>query len=219
MCLSANTTSKCPFFPRFPSGSPKIGTLVVLKLWTFISFSNQVFLKWKTNILYPLKISFQQCITPSNWTSFHPYFQGICGRESNFQFDSHLFFLSQLIQISLNEQCEGTLSIYVSRPFYWCPRGPIWCFFAFQTKVLNIFNSRTSATPIVEVHLGVIWFHPLHSPPFARMCFTPKHIFSFMGPCISHLITNPILRLWHIHSLGFCEFIIICPLFVFSFCL
>jgi hypothetical protein len=34
----------------------------------------------------------------------------------------------------------------------------------------------TSAIPKVGVHLGVIKLHPLHSPPFVRMCFTPKHI-------------------------------------------
>jgi len=28
-------------------------------------------------------------------------------------------------QLGLNEQCERTLSIYVSRPFQWCPKGAI----------------------------------------------------------------------------------------------
>jgi len=38
--------------------------------------------------------------------------------------------------------------------------------------------------------------HPLHSPPFLRVCLTPKHNFGLMGLCISHLVTNPILGLW-----------------------
>ncbi len=39
------TTSKWHFSLGFPNGSPKIGTLVIRKLWTFISSSNQVFLE------------------------------------------------------------------------------------------------------------------------------------------------------------------------------
>jgi hypothetical protein len=74
--------------------------------------------------------------------------------------------------------------------------GPIWCLLAFPTKVLNICNSRMSAIPNVRVHLGVIRLHPLHSPPFVKVCFTRKHTFGFMGPCTSHLIVNPMLGLW-----------------------
>jgi hypothetical protein len=69
-------------------------------------------------------------------------------------------------------------------------------FFPFLTKVLNIHNSHKSATFKVGVHLGVIGLHPLHSPPFVKVCFTPKHILIFMGPYISHLVANPMLRLW-----------------------
>ncbi len=47
----------------------------------------------------------------------------------------------------------------------------------------------------MKVHLRVIGLHPLHSPPFVRVCFTPKHIFGLMGTCISHLITNLMLEL------------------------
>jgi hypothetical protein len=68
-------------------------------------------------------------------------------------------------------------------------------FFAFPTKVLNIHNSYTSATPKVGVHLGVIRLHPLHSPPFVKMCFTPNHTFGLMGVYISHFATNPMLGL------------------------
>jgi hypothetical protein len=39
--------------------------------------------------------------------------------------------------------------------------------------------------------------HPLHSPPFLRVCFTPKHIICLMGPYISHLFANPMLGLQH----------------------
>ncbi len=54
--------------------------------------------------------------------------------------------------------------------------GPIWHFFAFSTKALNIHNSRPNATSKVGMHLGVIGLHPLHFPPFVKVCFIPKHI-------------------------------------------
>jgi hypothetical protein len=46
--LFSGTTSKCHF-------SPKIGTLVVSKLWSFISFSNKVFFYNAKNIFYSLQ--------------------------------------------------------------------------------------------------------------------------------------------------------------------
>jgi len=96
MCFSARTTSKRHFSLRVPSASPKTRILVLPKLWKFISFSNKVFffLKCDHNILYPLKLSFQQCITHSNQTSFDPSFQGICDWKSNSQFDSRPYFSS-----------------------------------------------------------------------------------------------------------------------------
>jgi hypothetical protein len=39
-------------FPRLPSGSPKTGTFVILKLWTFISSSNQIFFEHEKVISY-----------------------------------------------------------------------------------------------------------------------------------------------------------------------
>jgi hypothetical protein len=56
LCLFAGTTSKCHFFLGLPSGlpngSPKTKTLVVPKLWPFIFFSNQGFLKmWQEYLI------------------------------------------------------------------------------------------------------------------------------------------------------------------------
>jgi hypothetical protein len=46
--------------------------------------------------------------------------------------------------------------------------------------------------------LGSYWVSSLaFSPPFVRVCFTPKHIFSLMGPYTSHFVMNPMLRLWN----------------------
>jgi hypothetical protein len=45
------------------------------------------------------------------------------------------------------------------------------------------------------MHLGVIGFQPLHSPPFARVCFTPKHTLDLTGLYILHFVANPMLGL------------------------
>jgi len=54
-----------------------------------------------------------------------------------------------------------------------------------------------SATPKVGMHLGVIGLHPLHSPPFVKVCFTPKHTLGLMGIYISHFVADPMLGLRH----------------------
>jgi hypothetical protein len=90
---------------------------------------------------------------------------------------------------------------------YWYFGGLIWWCVAFSTKVLNIQNSYTNVTPKVGMHLGVIGFHLLYTPPFVRVCFTFKHIFlSLMGLCTLHLVTNLMLGLQHIthHKCGVC---------------
>jgi hypothetical protein len=48
--------------------------------------------------------------------------------------------------------------------------------------------------------LGNHWASSYY-PPCVRMCFTPEHTFGFMGPCISHLVVNPMLRLQHLSFL------------------
>jgi hypothetical protein len=70
-------------------------------------------------------------------------------------------------------------------------------FFAFPTRALNICNSHMSATPKMGMHFKVIRLQPLHSPPFMKVCFTPKHTLDLMGPWTSHLVTNPMLGLQH----------------------
>jgi hypothetical protein len=95
----------------------------------------------------------------------------------------------------LNEQWDGTLGIYTSKTFQWYFGGPICYLFAFSTKALNIQNSCMSATLKMGVHLGGIGFHFLHYIPFARVFHIWTHFLSFMGPCIPHLLTNPMLGL------------------------
>jgi hypothetical protein len=53
-----------------------------------------MFWECEDNVLWHLKIFFQRGITHFNWTSFDLCSQGIYGRESNSQFDSHPFFWS-----------------------------------------------------------------------------------------------------------------------------
>ncbi len=78
------------------------------------------------------------------------------------------------MHLSLNEQCEGTLGIYTSKPFQWYPKSLIWYFFSFWTKALNIRNSHTYATPKVGVHLGIIGLHLLHSPHLKEFVSLPN---------------------------------------------
>jgi len=58
-------------------------------------------------------------------------------------------------------------------------------------RVLNIHNFCMSVIPKVGVHLEVIGLHPLHSPRFMKVCFTPKHILGLMGLCTSHFVHEP----------------------------
>jgi hypothetical protein len=165
------TTFKCHFSLGLPSVSPKIGIFVVPKLWTFISFSNQVCFEnaraiscipkkdlsnsvLHISIEFHLTPTFKRCVVGNQISNLTP----------SFSFDHNSCTLG------LNEQCEGILSIYASIKILWCPRGPIWCLFSFPTKALIIHNSFTSVTRKVGVHLGVIELHPLHFPPFVRVC-------------------------------------------------
>ncbi len=77
-------------------------------------------------------------------------------------------------------------------------RAQFGVFFAFPTKALNIRNSRMNAISKVGVHLVVIGLHPVHFPPFVKVCFTLKHTLGFMGPYTSHLVVNPMLGLRHL---------------------
>ncbi len=45
--------------------------------------------------------------------------------------------------------------------------------------------------------LGSLGLHPLYFPPFVRVCFGVKHTLNLMGPCISHLVVNPLLEMRH----------------------
>jgi hypothetical protein len=54
-------------------------------------------------------------------------------------------------------------------------------YFPFPTKAPTIRNSCTNVIPKVGAHLGIIGFHPLNSPPFVKMCFTPQHTFDLMA--------------------------------------
>jgi hypothetical protein len=107
-------------FPRYSQvGVPKLGLLLSQNFRR--SYLSQIKSVWKYEgtILCPSKRSFQRCIARRNQSSFEPYFQGVCGQESNSRFEYCPFFFNHnSCKSSLNEQCEGTLSIYVSKPLY-----------------------------------------------------------------------------------------------------
>ncbi len=104
----------------------------------------------------------------------------------------------QLMQIKSKWTMRGHFKHLRFKNFLIVSWGPNLVFFSFSTKALNICNSHTNVTPKVGMHLGIIGLHPLHSPSFVRMCFTPKHTFGLMGPYASHFVTNIMLGLWHL---------------------
>ncbi len=173
-----------------------LATFVVPKLWMLISFSNQVYFEKTRKISYSPKKYLSNGVqhTPIR-PHLAPAFKGFMVGSQISNLTPTPSFDHNLCKSSLNEQYQSTLNIHVSRPFEWHLGGAIWSFFAFSTKALNIRNSLMNATPKVGVHLGVIGLHPLHSPSFVRLCFTTKHILNFMGPCISHFVTNLVLGL------------------------
>ncbi len=118
MCLSIGTTSKCQFSSRLPSGSPKIGTVVVPKLWTPISLSNEGYFENMKATSYSL----QKTIFPMVYSApikphLTPAFKGLVVRGQILNLTTTLSFDHNSCKSGLNEQCKGTLSIYTSRPF------------------------------------------------------------------------------------------------------
>jgi hypothetical protein len=91
----------------------------------------------------------------------------------------------------LNEQWEGTWGIHTSRTFQWYPKVPIWCLFTFLTKAMNIHDSRTSATPKVGVHLGVIGFILCTLPHLWKCVSHPNTISWPCGPSHSTFNRKP----------------------------
>jgi len=148
-------------------------------------------------LLQPSKRSFQRCIAHPNQRSLGPCFKGIRGWRSNFQFDFWASSFDHKSCIScINEQYEGNLGIYISKPFQWYLGGPIWCLFTFPTKALNIQNLRTNVTPICA--LGSHWVPSLALSPVCESVFHIQTYFlGLMGPYTPHLVVNPMLRLWH----------------------
>jgi hypothetical protein len=177
-------------------GVPKLGLLLPWNFGHIYLPQIKPFWNMQGKYLIALKKSFQWCIAYPNQRWFDPWSTGICGQESNPQFDSWPFFWSFVLFISsLNGQWKVTLGIYISKKFQWYLGGSIWCMFAFSTKALNIWDSHTSATPKVGVHLGIIGLRLLHSPSFMKVFHTRTHFLSFMGLCIPHLVVNSMLRL------------------------
>ncbi len=116
--LSTGTISKCHFSSGLPSGSPKIGTLVVPKLWRFVSFSNQVCYENAGAIFYiPQKDLSNDVRNAPIGPHLTPTFKGFMVRSQILNLIRTLFFNHNSCTLGLNELCESTLSIYVLGPF------------------------------------------------------------------------------------------------------
>ncbi len=108
------------------SGSLKTRTIVVPKLWRFISFSNPICFENARVIYY----SAQKNLFNGAWKSLieshlTPPFKGLVVGSQIHNLTPTPSFDHNLCKSSLNEQCEGTLSIYISINFQWCLGGPI----------------------------------------------------------------------------------------------
>ncbi len=147
-----------------------------LSVFSPITSSNQTFLEHTKAISYSLqKKLFNSVLHVSIGNNLTLALKGFVIASQIFNLTPNLSFDHNSCILDLNEQCDSTLGIYTSRPFQWYHRGPIWCLLTFPTKVLNSRDSRMNVIPKVGMHLGVVVFHRLHSPPFVRVCFTPKH--------------------------------------------
>ncbi len=132
-------TSKWHFFLGFSSGSPKIGTFVVSKFWTLISFSNQFLLEHMKVIFYSFQKNLSKGVLHAPIEDhLTPALRGFAIRSQIPNLTPNPYFDHNSCISNLNEQYKGTLGIYTSRPFQWYPRSPISCFFASSTKALII---------------------------------------------------------------------------------
>jgi hypothetical protein len=159
-------------------GVPKLGLLLSQKIGHSYFFQIKPFLEHVKATSYNLQKDFSNRVshTPIR-NHLTPALRGFVVGSQILNLTPDLSFDHNSCISSLNEQCKGTFGIYTLRPFQWYLEGPIWCFFSFLIKVLNIRDSHTNATPKMRVHLGIIRLHLLHFPPFVRVCFTHKHIF------------------------------------------
>jgi hypothetical protein len=140
-------------------GVPKLGLLLSQNFKHSYLFQIKFILKMWGQYLVALKKIFDMHSMPQSKLIWPLFSRGLWSGVKFPIWFPPFFFYHNSCKSCLNEQCEGILSIYASRPL-----GPIWCLFAFPTKALNIHNSSTNVTPKVGMHLGIIGFHPLHSP-------------------------------------------------------
>ncbi len=118
MCLSVKTTSKCHFSPQLRNGNPKTGTLIVPKLWTLISFSNQVFFECAKTLSYSsLKYLSNNIQHTPIGLHLTPTSKGFVVGIQIAQFDSRPSFDHNSCKLGLNDQFKGALIIYTSRTF------------------------------------------------------------------------------------------------------
>ncbi len=136
---------------------PKIGTLVIPKLWTFISSSNQACLEHMKVIFYSLQKDLCNGVLHALIINhLTPNLRGFVVGSQILNLILNPSFDHNSCIWGLNEQWEGTLGIYTLMFFQWYLGGPISCLFAFSTNVLNFWDFRMNVAPKVRVHLGSI---------------------------------------------------------------
>ncbi len=102
---------------------------------------------------------------------------------------------------NLNEQWEGILGIYIFRTFQWYPKVPIWYLFTSNQGYVHLGLSHECNFESGSA-LGSHWFPSFAlSPIYENLFHTQTQFLGLMGPCTPHLVTSPMLRLWHSPSL------------------
>jgi hypothetical protein len=108
--------------------TPKIGTLVIPKLWMLISSSNQNYLEHMRALSYNPKKDISKGVSHVTIRDhLTPTLRGfVIGSQISNMIPAPSFDHNSCI-LGLNEQFDGILNIYTSRPFQWYFGGLIWC--------------------------------------------------------------------------------------------
>jgi hypothetical protein len=169
-----------------------LGTFIVLKFCPLMFSSNQTCFECAKIISYNLqKDLFNDIRYDSIENHLTLILKGFVVKNQIFNLTPNFSFNCNSCILGLNKQCNYILNIYTLKPFQWCLGGPNLCSFALLIKRLNIWDSCTSATPKVRVHLGIIGVHSLAPSPTCESLFhSQTNFLGFMCSCIPCLVVN-----------------------------
>jgi hypothetical protein len=156
LCLSARPTSKWHFVPGLPSGSSKMPTLRLLRLWGLITLCVDIRLRWGLKQSCSFIESFpmvcrDNTFTQGNWVDSRLLV--VENQTANLTPD--LSFGHNLCFRCPNESCEPILNMYVPRAFQWSKELFNPLSFDSCNYSLKIWKSIGTPTPKVGAPLGM----------------------------------------------------------------